>query len=983
MIRKKLLGGCAVLSAIAMVVLISAAYYRFASNQIYQESVSHLNEIYTQIAGTFRTTMSKNWRLLHSWRGYIADAGERPEEFLAFIQEEKEEWHFTTFYFLARDGRYVTALGEAGRMDLGEDLVRLTDGQEDIVADGILSGGQKVTVFAVPTRKGAYGGLDYEAVGISFNASDMTGALSINAFGGQSDCYVTYPDGQVVFSSRLGGRQPDNFLSYLRDSGGFEPEETDALDRDWQEGNSRIITCALEGEPYYLCYQPVGFAGWMLVSGAPVGVVNASINRFIVVTFCVMAALCVIIVSCVAAFIVQAGRRRMLEKNREIRSREQLFNLLTQNTEDIFILFSPEDFTAQYVSPNLERVLGLNAEDIGRDVRPLLFSDADSLFPDEHALTPQVLKEVPVGGVWTGERDMLHTKTHELRWFKQLVHHCTLEMRDQFILMLSDRTKEQQMNETLGEALNTARAANEAKSNFLANMSHDIRTPMNAIVGFSALLNRDADDPEKVREYTRKISSSSQHLLGLINDILDMSKIESGKTSLNMTEFSLPLLLDELYTMMLPQARAKKQNLEVHTRGAVPELLLGDKLRLSQVLINLLSNAVKYTQPEGEISLTVEELEQNTPSHAHLRFAVADNGYGMSAGFVQVIFDPFAREVTEATREIQGTGLGMAITKNIVDLMGGTISVDSELGQGSTFTVEVELAAAGGRRDPDFWVRHGIGRMLAADDEEDICRSIQEAMKGFGVEVSYATGGAGALEQFQAAQDRGEPFRLVLLDWRMPEMDGLEAARRIRQAAGGEPPIIILTSYDLEEAREAAVDSGIDSFLPKPFFPSSLQRLAAQLLEGGETDGKEESGREEISLKGLRVLAAEDNEINAEILLELLEIEGVHCEVMPNGQEALNRFLRSRPGEFDMIFMDIQMPVMDGYETARAIRSSSHPMARTIPIIAMTANAFEEDIQAALAAGMSAHTAKPLDMERLKAVISMLRQGSKAIGTAT
>ena len=217
----------------------------------------------------------------------------------------------------------------------------------------------------------------------------------------------------------------------------------------------------------------------------------------------------------------------------------------------------------------------------------------------------------------------------------------------------------------------------------------------------------------------------------------------------------------------------------------------------------------------------------------------------------------------------------------------------------------------------------------------------------------------------------------------MPEMDGLEAARRIRQAAGGEPPIIILTSYDLEEAREAAVDSGIDSFLPKPFFPSSLQRLAAQLLEGGETDGKEESGREEISLKGLRVLAAEDNEINAEILTELLEIEGVHCEVMPNGQEALNRFLRSRPGEFDMIFMDIQMPVMDGYETARAIRSSSHPMARTIPIIAMTANAFEEDIQAALAAGMSAHTAKPLDMERLKAVISMLRQGSKAIGTAT
>ncbi len=970
------------LSAIAVAVLISAAYYQFASSQIYQESVSHLNEIYTQIGGTFRATMSKNWRLLHSWRGYISAAEERPEEFLAFIQEEKKEWHFTTFYFLARDGSYVTALGETGRMNLGEDLGRLMDGREDIVADGILSDGQKVTVFAVPTQQGSYQGLAYQAIGICFNAGDMTGALSIRAFQGQSDCYVTYPDGRVLFSSRPGGEQPENFLSYLRNGGAFSGAEADALDRDWREGNSGVLTCTLEGSAYYLCYQPVGFAGWMLASAAPVRVVNASISRFIVVTFCVMAALCAIVVTCVTAIIVQNSRRRMWEKNREIRSREQLFNLLTQNTEDIFILFSPGDFTAQYVSPNLERVLGLDAEKVARDVRPLLFGDPDSLFPDEQALTPQVLKEVPVGGVWTGERDMLHTKTHELRWFKQLLHHCTLEMRDQFIFMLSDRTQERQMNETLGEALNTAKAANEAKSNFLANMSHDIRTPMNAIVGFSALLNRDADDPEKVREYTRKISSSSQHLLGLINDILDMSKIESGKTSLNMTEFSLPQLLDELYTMMLPQARAKSQSFELHTRGAVPELLLGDKLRLNQVLINLLSNAVKYTQPGGEISLTVEELEQNSPGHAHLRFAVSDNGYGMSAGFVQVIFDPFAREVTEATREIQGTGLGMAITKNIVDLMGGTIFVDSELGQGSTFTVEVELAAAGGRRDSDFWTRHGIGRMLAADDEEDICRAIQDSMKGFGVEVSYATGGAAALELFRAAQDRGEAFHLVLLDWRMPGMDGLETARRIRQAAE-EKPIIILTSYDLEEAREAARNGGVDAFLPKPFFPSSLQRAAAQLLEGDEAGAAGEPGREEISLEGLRVLAAEDNEINAEILLELLEMEGVHCEVVPNGRQALDRFLQSAPGEFDMIFMDIQMPVMDGYEAARAIRASAHPMARTIPIIAMTANAFEEDVQAALAAGMSAHTAKPLDMERLKAVIDLLRKDHAVLGAET
>ena len=337
--------------------------------------------------------------------------------------------------------------------------------------------------------------------------------------------------------------------------------------------------------------------------------------------------------------------------------------------------------------------------------------------------------------------------------------------------MLSDRTQERQMYEALGEALHTAKAANEAKSNFLSNMSHDIRTPMNAIVGFSVLLGRDAEHPEKVREYTRKISSSSQHLLNLINDILDMSKIESGKTSLNVSEFSGPQAV--------------------------------------------------------------------------------------------------------------------------------------------------------------------------------------------------------ALAERAAAQ--GRPFHLILLDWRLPGMDGLEAARRIRRTAGPQPPLLVLTSFDLDEARHAGQSMEIDLFLPKPFFLSRLQRAAAQLLEP-EPGPQEAPEQEEASLEGLRILAAEDNEINAEILVELLEMEGAACQVVPNGREAVSRFAASQPGEFDMIFMDVQMPVMDGYDATRAIRGSGHPLADVIPIIAMTANAFEEDVQTALAAGMDAHTAKPIDMSRLRAVISRLRR---------
>jgi len=568
---------------------------------------------------------------------------------------------------------------------------------------------------------------------------------------------------------------------------------------------------------------------------------------------------------------------------------------------------------------------------------------------------------------------MLHVKTCEVRFFKELLRHCSLEDREQFILMLSDRTQERQMYEMLGEALQTAKVANEAKSSFLANMSHDIRTPMNAIVGFSSLLSRDADKPEKVREYTQKIASSSQHLLGLINDILDMSKIESGKTSLNIAEFSLPELLDELQTMMLPQARAKDQRFEVTTGTGLPEYLLGDKLRLSQVLINLLSNAVKYTGQGGEVRLAVQGLPQNADSRAHLRFTVSDNGFGMSEAFLATIFDPFAREVTDETREIQGTGLGMAITKNIVDLMGGTIAVESEPGAGSTFTLEVSFVLGHREQDSGFWLRRGITRMLAADDDEDVLLDIRTLMSGTEVEITTSASGDEALSLVQDACERGEPFHVILLDWRMPGLETAEVVRRIRRTAGEQVPLLVLTSCDFEDIAEEASAAGVNAFLPKPFFLSSFQRAVGQII--GDAPA-EEPQEEAFSLEGLRVLAAEDNELNAEILMELLDTEGVICEVAPNGQAALERFLHSTPGEFDMIFMDVQMPVMNGYEATAAIRASGHPGADTIPIIAMTANAFEEDVQAALASGMSAHTAKPIDMERLKAVVARFWTGS-------
>ncbi len=756
----------AIVAAIAMAILISLAYSRFATHQIVLESVSHLDEIYTQINSTFRSTITKNWRLLHSWRNYIhATADTAPEELAAFIQEEKEDWHFTTFYFLSEDGNYTTELGQTGYLDLGKDLDRLVSAQEDIVVDGTLPNMKQITIFAVPTKPGHYLGFEYTAIGISFNTDDMAGALSINAFSGQSDCFITYSDGRILFSSKSDGDQPYNFLAYLRSNADFLGLDADFIAQDWKDGAHRTVICDLDGPSHYLSYQPVGFDDWMLVSVAPVGIVNASMNRFTLVTLIVLALLFGLIAVGVVVSIMLNSRRRMWEKNREIRSREELFDLLTQNTDDIFILFSPADFTVGYVSPNLERVLGSTADQVRTDVRSLLFADHRHLPPDGRSgLSPDILERIPLGSVWTGERDLLHVKTRELRWFKQLLYHCTLEDQDQFILMLSDRTKERQLNATLEDALHTAKAANAAKSNFLANMSHDIRTPMNAIVGFSVLLGKECENPDKVREYTRKIASSSQHLLSLINDILDMSKIESGKTSLNMTEFSLPELVEELYAILLPQARAKGQSFESHLSGSPPELLMGDKLRLNQILINLLSNAVKYTPEGGTIRFEVQELPQSTPQYARLRFVVRDNGIGMSQEFLADIFDPFTRELNSTTNGIQGTGLGMAITKNLVDMMGGVIHVDSELGKGSVFSVELSLAIPAAMKDETFWLRRGISRILVADDEAAVCEDIRAVMEGTGVAVSCVPDGAAAVEAAVLAEERGEAHHVILLD---------------------------------------------------------------------------------------------------------------------------------------------------------------------------------------------------------------------------
>lgn len=538
-----------------------------------------------------------------------------------------------------------------------------------------------------------------------------------------------------------------------------------------------------------------------------------------------------------------------------------------------------------------------------------------------------------------------------------------------------EREEEREIhNRQLAEALQAAQVASRSKTMFLSNMSHDIRTPMNAVLGFTTLLARDAENPEKVRAYTKKITASGQHLLSLINDVLDVSKIESGKVVLGVEEFTLNDLVSSVDAIIRPMARAKSQKFHLEVTGIQHERLMGDETRINQILINLLSNAVKYTPEGGNIWFRIIGLRQRSAQFEHMRIEVEDDGYGMTPEYLETIFDAFTRAENSTTNKVQGTGLGMAITKNIVELMGGTIDVTSEVDKGSLFRVELEFRIPEGQNDRQFWEDHGISRILSVSGDEEMGQNIQMLMEGVGVsvELAYDT------ETVLTAPEGGGPqagCQLILLDLDAAGVNGAQAAAGIREHVPDSVPLLLLTAEGAEDMEEALLlpNTGIQH---KPFFVSALQEKIVEMRAVSEKDGWDQT-EEKGNLTGLHFLAAEDNEINAEILAEILSIEGATCEVAENGQIAVERFKNSAEGEFSAILMDVQMPVMNGYDATRAIRALQRSDAGTVPIIAMTANAFAEDEKEALDAGMDVHLSKPIDVELLKKVIRQYtRKGS-------
>lgn len=507
-------------------------------------------------------------------------------------------------------------------------------------------------------------------------------------------------------------------------------------------------------------------------------------------------------------------------------------------------------------------------------------------------------------------------------------------------------------------AREAAESANSAKSRFLSNMSHDIRTPMNAIVGMTRLASVHAEEPERVREYLKNIEMSGQLLVGLINDILDLSKIESGKMALNNEAASLKTLLDNTVNILKSTAEKKNQQFELRLHGLKHETLCFDTVRLNQIILNLLSNAVKFTPEGGSISMDVTESPSSKENCVHLTFRVADTGIGIRPEFLDHIFDSFTREQDDRISQIEGSGLGMAITKMVVDMMEGTIKVESESGKGSIFTVELDLLLPEAQQEEEMLA--APVRVLFADGDPDVLQFAQEHLTELGAVFVPAQNGPDAAEKAVAAHKQGQDYDLVILSETLPESDGIQTARTIREAIAGIPPVIVVSAYNTANLEAEAQAAGVNDFIHRPIFKSTLSRCIKQNCFHEKRPAAEEFGSE--SLLGKHILIAEDNELNQEIMRELLTGMGAQLDIANDGLACVKRFSQSADSYYDLILMDVQMPVMNGYEATRRIRSMERPDAVTIPIFAMTADAFAEDIALAKEAGMNAHLAKPLDI---------------------
>ena len=965
----------AALAAVIVLLLgIAAAgvqYFDFVFQTVYKESTAHLAEVLHQSNNMLNEVVEKNLTYLHMWETTMRHISDE-DEIRQFIESVQQETGFSNFYFLSAEGNYMTAAGETGYLGIQDDLEdRITQGG-DIVMSAVLPGKPEMLVFACPENQGTYRDFAYDAVAVSYYNDDIVKVLDISAFDGTASRYVLHPDGRIIINCAAQMEEDVyNLLAAMQERSPLTSEDIQTLSDDFTQGRSGSRLVTLDGTRYYMTYQSAHILDWTIVGLVPAAVVNAGMNALQSSTI-VMVSMIVLGISALAlALVHRKSSVKLRRKDMEILYRDELFMKLSMNVDDVFLMLDAQTDRADYVSPNVEKLLGITAEQIQEDVHVL-----GKLHPQESAeQTMNYLTGLAANEQREWDFEYIHQKTGEHRWFHVIAMGSNVEGRTKYILVMSDRTADKKINQALSEAVRAAETANRAKSTFLSNMSHDIRTPMNAIIGFTTLAVSNMDDKERVQDYLSKILASGNHLLSLINDILDMSRIESGKIHLEETETNLSDVLHDLKTIVSGQIHAKQLELYMDAMDVTDEDVYCDKTRLNQVLLNLLSNAIKFTPAGGTVSVRLRQLPGTRKDREQYEIRVKDNGIGMSPEFAKKIFDPFERERSSTVSRIQGTGLGMAITKNIVDMMGGTIEIRTEPGKGTEFIIRVAL-----RVQPEHHRAERIAELeglkaLVVDDDFNTCDSVTKMLVRVGMRSEWTLSGKEAVLRARQSMDLGDAFHAYIIDWCLPDMNGIEVTRQIRSLGDG-TPIIILTAYDWADIEAEAKAAGVTAFCSKPMFMSDLRETLLTALGQSQTETADSvlpGGSPDF--RGKHILLAEDNELNREIAVEILSKYGFVVDTAENGVEAVKKIEESKPGDYDLVLMDVQMPLMDGGEAARQIRALPDPALAKIPILAMTANAFEEDRKSALECGMNGFLSKPINIEELIAALSSLLAG--------
>lgn len=928
----------------------------------------------------------------------------------AYQTRMKQLYHLDKFAFVDTDGLIYTSAGTDNNIaDYGFDYKTLSEPDISILNP---ESKEKTVIIAAPINI-SFRGKRLSVCFMAINMNEMLSGVSMTTNTGDATfCNLYTVNGTALTNSVLGGlAMEDNLLEAMRKAAFEEPNSYNAFVKDFQSGKQGVVSFTYNDIHETLTYIPVNGTDWQLTYLIRESVISeriGSISEGTVRRSVLQSVLTVAVMLTMFGFIFYQIKRnsrlllqhetteaesrvkqkeleqrlelqkQLLEKDRRQEQQSKMIAALASDYWSVYYLELDKDEGVCYQSHTGLDEPGFKA---GEHFKYLASVTAYA----KRYITEQYLDEFM--RFIQPESIINSLKDHNVISYTYMVKRRGKESYEtvRFAGMRSKSDKEGQISRSVGacfvnsdaetrrameqqqalnDALSAAEEASKAKTAFLSNMSHEIRTPMNAIIGLDSIALNDPDVPERTREYLEKIGASAEHLLGLINDILDMSRIESGRLTLKNEEFSFGKLLEAVNTMFSSQCQDKGLSYKCSINSDIDEYYIGDNMKLRQVLVNILGNAVKFTDEGGEVKLQIER-KAKFEGKSTLCFKISDTGIGISEEYLPHIFDPFSQEDSSSTNKYGSSGLGMAITKRIVEMMNGNIRVESQKGVGTTFIVTVTLSDSDRTDNGEQYddIHPEKMTVLIIDDDPVALKHAQLVLEKVGVTSETADNGKKAVEMVKLRHARREPYKLILVDWKMPELDGIETTRMIREAVGHESAIIILTAYRWDDIQDEAIQAGVDSFLPKPLFAAAIMDEFKSAVKKKKLSNQD--GQAKTDLRGKRVLLAEDMAINAEIMMMVLNMRGIKADHAENGRIAVELFASHPEGYYDAILMDMRMPEMDGLEASRTIRAMERADAKTVPIIALTANAFDEDVQRSMQAGLNAHLSKPVQPEVL------------------